>query len=589
MAKAASAASQLADIGNSLIAQLTHHRSVHGASPDSPRLTWDQMLQALPQHHHELARQALNKAPAKTLVVVAIPDLSNSPVATVDDLQSLAQSPQLLLRLIQHPQVGCSADTPVKPLTELIRSLDKRLQKLVLAAWIDETRPLPAEVASIRTTQGKKILVNFHDTRFPRRESQLATRLLASLQQAIADHTRPFITLADLLTSASIDSDDPALSAALSLPEVRTSIRTLRSHGTNTWIAHSERVIYSLSNPLLMAHLLTETCSSASPEVRLSALAKFFAKDIQPLFVTAWLQPSVAPALENVCHATPAGTPRKPDLLLRDLRFPSPEKLTSEKLLHCLLQAKGETASRYPLPWSTLQQLAGPDTPREILHKATLTEPFSTQAIIACPNAPDSPVFLTADLESCTRSPELLSFLVHRSTADDNVALAPQKLSAAAGLHPAVKELLNAVAENVINGMPLPPGIGLARIARKWLLLDLSRVRRGSDAVTHAASSTSSTSSPNPASNAESFQMAFDNAFTRLNQTSHLPGYVSLADLRPALSEYPRDVFDSQLLQLRKAGQYSLSLLEGRLALSPAEESAVIVLDNRSYLLVQRR
>jgi hypothetical protein len=160
-----------------------------------------------------------------------------------------------------------------------------------------------------------------------------------------------------------------------------------------------------------------------------------------------------------------------------------------------------------------------------------------------------------------------------------------------------VKQLLNTVADELITGMPLPPGIGLARIARKWLLLDLNRVRHGSHVAAHAASAISTTapansapnSAPNPPAIAEAFQMAFDAAFTRLSQTSHLPGYVSLADLRPALSEYPRDDFDRQLLRLRQAGRYSLSLLEGRLALTPAEESAVIVLDNRPYLLVHRR
>jgi hypothetical protein len=94
---------------------------------------------------------------------------------------------------------------------------------------------------------------------------------------------------------------------------------------------------------------------------------------------------------------------------------------------------------------------------------------------------------------------------------------------------------------------------------------------------------------PAAAANPEAFAAAFDAAFTRLSQTSHLPGYVSLADLRPALSEYPREAFDSQLLLLRRAGRYSLSLLEGRMALSAEEESAVILLDNRPYLLVQRR
>lgn len=587
MAKAASA--QLADIGNSLITLLQQHQSVCGYTPGAAFLTWFQLLQALPHPQQELARKALAKAPAKATVVVAIPDDVDSPVASIDDLQSLTASPQLLQRLILHPQHGCSADTPVQPLTELVKSLDKRLQKLVVAAWSEVALTPPAGIAAIRTTKGKKTQVSFHDTRFPRPETQLAERLLAALRQTTADHSRAFTTPADLLTLAGIESDHPALPATLALPEFQTACCTLRGRGSEAWIAPAENATDTLSRPLLLAALLTETCSSSSPEIRLSALAKLFAKDIQPSFMAAWLQPAVADALKTVCQVTPAGTPRKPDLLLRDLRFPSPEKIISEKLLQTLLQAKADASTEYPLRWSALQQLAAPDVPRDILHKATLAEPFAAKVTIACPNAPDSPVFLTADLQACVRSAAMLSFLVRRATADDNVALPPQKLSAAAGLNPTMKSLLNTVADEVIAGASLPPGIGLARIARKWQLLDLSRIRAGATLPSPAVPTPRAMAVPAAAANPEAFAAAFDAAFTRLSQTSHLPGYVSLADLRPALSEYPREAFDNQLLLLRRAGRYSLSLLEGRMALSAEEESAVILLDNRPYLLVQRR
>lgn len=587
MAKAASA--QLADVGKSLITLLQQQQSICGHSPDSTFLTWLQLLQALPHPHQEFARQSLARAPAKGTVVVAIPDDVDSPVASVDDLQLLTASPQLLQRLILHPQHGCSANTPVQPLSELVKSLDKRLQKSVVVAWSEAGLTPPAGVAAIRNTKGKKTQVSFHDTRFPRPEIQLAERLLAALRQTTADLSRAFTTLADLLVLAGIEADQPAIPAALALPEIQTAFCTLRGRGTLAWIAHADRVTDTLTRPLLLSALLTETCSPSSPEIRLSALAKLFAKEIQPSFVAAWLQPAVADALKTVCHVTPAGTPRKPDLLLRDLRFPSPEKITSEKLVQTLLHAKADAGTEYPLRWSALQQLAAPDVPRDILHKATLTAHFAANVTIACPNAPDSPVFLTADLESCVRSAAMLGFLVRRATADDNVALPPQKLSAAAGLNPTVKSLLNTVADEVIAGASLPPGIGLARIARKWQLLDLSRIRAGATLSKPPVPTPDAMAVPAAAANPEAFAEAFDAAFARLSQTSHLPGYVSLADLRPALSEYPRDVFDSQLLMLRRSGRYSLSLLEGRMALNADEESAVILLDNRPYLLVQRR
>ncbi|MFM8475247.1 MAG: hypothetical protein ACKOEO_05555, partial [Planctomycetaceae bacterium] len=552
-------------------------------------LTWLQLLQSLTHPQQELARQALTKLPAKATVVVAIPDDVDSPVAPVSELPLLTISPQLLQRMIRHPKHGCSADTPVQPLIELVKSLDKRLQKLVMAAWSELGPTTPAGIATIRNTKGKKTQVSFHDTRFPRPETLLAERLLVALRQTTADHSRPFTTLADLLTLAGIETDHKALPAALALPEIQTAFCTLRGRGSEAWIAHADRLTDTLSRPLLLSALLAETCSASSPEIRLSALAKLLSKDIQPSFTAAWLQPAAADALKTVCHVTPAGTPRKPDLLLRDLRFPSPEKITSEKLVQALLQAKTDGGTQYPLRWSALQQLAAPDVPRDILHKATLAEPFVAKVTIACPNAPDSPVFLTADLESSVRSAAMLSFLVRRATAEDNVALPPQKLSAAAGLNPTIKPLLNTVADELIAGAALPPGIGLARIARKWQLLDLSRIRAGANLHTTAAPTPAAMAVPAAAANPEAFAAAFDLAFTRLSQTSHLPGYVSLADLRPALSEYPREVFDSQLLLLRRAGRYSLSLLEGRMALSAEEESAVILLDNRPYLLVQQR
>jgi len=587
MAKAASA--QFADIGNALTTLLQQHQSSRVHSPGTPFLTWLQLLQTLPHTQQELARQALAKAPAKSTVVVAIPDDLHSPVASVDDLPALTASPQLLQQLIQHPQHGCSADTPVQPLIELVKSLDKRLQKTALAAWSEPGLTPPAGIAAVRTTKGKKTQISFHDTRFPRPETQLAEQLLVALRQTTADHSRAFTTLADLLTLSGIKPDHPALPAALALPEFQTACCTLRGQGIEAWFALAERVTYTLSKPPLLAALLTETCSSSSPEIRLSTLAKLFAKHLQPSFMAAWLQPAVADALKTVCHVTPAGTPRKPDLLLRDLRFPSPEKITSEKLVQTLQQAKAEADTEYPLRWSALQQLAAPDVPRDILHKATLAEPFVEKVTIACPNAPDSPVFLTADLESCVRSAAMLSFLVHRATADDNVALPPQKLSAAAGLNPIIKSLLNTLADEVIAGAALPPGIGLARIARKWQLLDLSRIRTEAPLPNPAFPTPAALSVPVTTANPEAFTAAFDAAFTRLSQTSHLPGYVSLSELRPALSDYPRQVFDSQLLLLRRSGRYSLSLLEGRMALTAEEESAVILLDNRPYLLVQRR
>ena len=87
----------------------------------------------------------------------------------------------------------------------------------------------------------------------------------------------------------------------------------------------------------------------------------------------------------------------------------------------------------------------------------------------------------------------------------------------------------------------------------------------------------------------EAFANDLAAVFERLSEESRLPGCVSLADLRPALNQYPRETFDAELIQMRKSGLYSLSVVEGRYPLSDAERDACLLIDNSPHLLVRRR
>ena len=91
------------------------------------------------------------------------------------------------------------------------------------------------------------------------------------------------------------------------------------------------------------------------------------------------------------------------------------------------------------------------------------------------------------------------------------------------------------------------------------------------------------------ATDSVNFGRDFDAEFAKLDGKLGLPHYASLVDLRPALKQYPREVFDRELLKLRRTGRYSLSLVEGRYGVSEEERAACLVVDHVPHLLVQKK
>ncbi len=104
----------------------------------------------------------------------------------------------------------------------------------------------------------------------------------------------------------------------------------------------------------------------------------------------------------------------------------------------------------------------------------------------------------------------------------------------------------------------------------------------------HVAVSEESSSAKNGV-HVHDFERELRAAFDQLSASSRLPGCVSLADLRPALQKFPRDVFDNEIIRLRKSGEYSLSIVEGRYPLSDTERDACLTIDNTPHLLIRRR
>ena len=601
-------------IGAILINCLHHHSAGRPQNPGTGFLTLQQLLLSVPPEQTPFAHAALAKAPAKSSIIVAVPNQPLSPVALTEEFSDLASAPQTLLFLAQLIDSGCSPNTPVVPVADLVKSLDRRLQKHALAHWSTPNVQLPEGLAAVTSTKGKKISVAIHDLRYPRQETLFANQLISQLASISTHADSPFTTLAQLTSACGIPADAPALAAALNLPEFQSHIRILRGRGADAWIAPANNLPALLSSDALLQCLLREACSESAPEIRLSALAKLLAKDLHADFISAWRTRATPNTTSPVCEWSPAGTAAKPDLLLRDIRFPKPEKRIARQLIQSLLQIRESDAPNYPPSWLTLHQQAAPAIPRDLLHKASLCTDFQTHAAIASPGAPDSPVFLLNDLPQAARSPAMLQFLVRRATTEQSAGIPADKLASTTGLLTPLKPLITAAVQDYISGALLPQGIALAQINRKWLFLDLSKIR-GATNLLHeqpAPNNSAAPPTPSPSESARSlgqstlksdpptvaenqqthsheFPAAFAAAFERLSRTSHLPGYVSLADLRPALTQFDRHTFDTQLLQLRRTGQFSLSLLEGRLALSSDEQAAVLTIDNRPYLLVHRR
>ena len=582
MPKNVSAADQHKSVGSLLVSSLQQNAAARELNPHADFLTLQQLLLSVPPELAPFAHSALTKAPTKNSIIAAIPNCPLSPVALADQATELATAPQTLLLLARQTNTGCSPNTPVVPLAELVKALDKRLQKNALTYWAATSTQLPDGLALISSVKGKKPSAAIHDLRYPRRETLLAQQLITQLESFSHCPDSPYTTLARLISDSGIPADAPELASALALPEFQSQIRLLRGRGSDAWITPASNFHATLGSDAILQALLHEHCSESAPEIRLSALAKLLSKEVQADFITTWRNRAASSNISHVCECSPTGTAAKPDLLLRDIRFPKPEKQIAQLLIHTLQQLRTSSGSAYPPTWLVLQQQAAPTAPRDLLHKASLSADFQSQVAIACSGAPDSPVFFLNDLADVAQSPAMLEFIVRRSTTEQNAALPAEKLASAGGLFVPLKPLLTSAAQRYIAGATLPQNIALAQINRKWLFLDLSKVRL-SGAVdppdTDEHQQTLSTE----------FAAAFSAAFELLSRTSHLPGYVSLADLRPALPQYNRQTFDLQLIILRRQGAFSLSLLEGRLALSPDEQAAVLTIDNRPYLLVHRR
>ena len=669
VAKKAKIPDPLSEIASNLVTVLETQQAVAGQGTDKPLLTWSQLLASQSGVSTDWATAALQKAPAKGQILIAIADDLKSPVALSKDLNRLAQDPAVLQRLVQHPSTGCSELVPVRTLAELCKSVDKNLRKPVEAYWTQHAKKLPAGLSSVEQRVGKKAVVGIHDERFARPDVTLSRKLAAALEslRKLGESSYPAL-LSDVLTRADVSSDDPQLASAFGQPPFAESTMLVAGKLPDGWIALRADAEQVVNSEGFLRRLLLRQCNEASPEVKLSALSKILMKDLQPRFGEVWRTHFDLQRKFPFVEFTSAGTKAKPDLVLRDARFPRAEKVLSEQLVKQLEHQKAIGEAAYPSTWNRIVELTKTAADKATLQKASAMEPFTGRVLMAFPAMADSPVAFVDDAAMLAGSARLMDLLLAQLTSGDQQGVPAEKISAAKGLHPLLKPLVAAAVEIFLAEKQLPVGLGGLRLGGKWHVFRLQDVTSGAPAASSASSASSTeetrpktkksaaatrpvlqTPADTPApvkaepavalepATAPEFAVQTDPAvptesaiqtkapvqaetsvqteftspsepvaqtknvsheafandlaavFERLSEESRLPGCVSLADLRPALNQYPRETFDAELIQMRKSGLYSLSVVEGRYPLSDAERDACLLIENSPHLLVRRR
>lgn len=359
----------------------------------------------------------------------------------------------------------------------------------------------------------------------------------------------------------------------------------------NSPVLLSEDVESFVTDSELLKTLVHRGCRAEQPEIKLSALAKQLPKDLQARFVEAWQLRLARKPEVDFADMEPAGSAKKPDVLLRDRRFPRAEVVLAENLVKVLTSQKALGGTSYPSTWSRLIELTDAQATQAVRAKAKLMEPYRSRVVVSF-NASDAPLALTGDEALLGDSPPLLSMVLATVRTNDNQAVDVSKLVTHKGLHPTVKPYFQTSIERQIAERRLPAGTGALKIGKKWYLFRWDDVIGTNPEIAVSRSvipmPSAATDAPPRIVDSAQFARDFDAAFEKLDGTLGLRNYASLVDLRPALAQYPSEVFEKEVLKLRQVGHYSLSVAEGRFGLSDEERAACLIVNNVQHLLVHK-
>ena len=329
----------------------------------------------------------------------------------------------------------------------------------------------------------------------------------------------------------------------------------------------------------LLRSVVEQGCSADAPVRTLVELTQSLDKSLKKLVDNYW--PTHTPQLPAGLLPVVVISGRKKLFAIHDERFPLPEVELSRKLIDELKRLKAAGEDSYPARLSALLESTGHTTTQSVRDKAIRVEPFCSQVIVSFEGDPQAVVALVGDESLLAGSPILLSMAFEKVRTDASQVIAVDKVAKCKWIHPAVRPCFQTSIERSIAGNHVPIGMGALMIGKKWSVFRLSDVV--GNASVNAAHGNQTVFDP------ADFERDFNTAFASLDGKLGLPRYASLVDLRPALPQYPREIFDQELLKLRRSGRYSLSLVEGRFGLTDDERDACLVVDHVPHLLVHKK
>jgi hypothetical protein len=429
----------------------------------------------------------------------------------------------------------------------------------------------------------------------PKRDpvAELAQKLLATLEQQRQSGGEYPLTAARLAALADPQAAPEQVAKALAKKPFAAKWIVANKKDANSPIALAGDGERLAASPLLLEYALGLLCSADKPVHPLAKVAGKVARSLQPAFKAA-LDRHIA---ENTLPPTVGVliVKNKPQLYLQ--RFPPPppplpkkkpaEEL-SEKLVQALIEQRERGPDAYPAELHRLLEQTGLAPAPRVLAQALHKEPFRSQAVLALPKQPDSPVALADDRERLLSAPRLLRLTLAVARTPDNQAVSVPDL--AKKLPRNLQGDFRATVNRQVSERILPDDLGVLFVKKKPLLFLLVDINAGSLPARPAAlpRPVSPPSEPKPAPAQMDFAHLFDEAFARLDGEHGSHNHVSLVELRRAVP-VERAVFDAGLHELRRAGRYSLSAAEGRHGLHAEEQDAGIHEDGSLLLFVSRR
>lgn len=365
MAKKAKQPDPLSEAASAMVWTIGNRRS-----SGSRWLTWPELIERVSGLTPETATEALTKVKPKGRVIIAFPADPHSPVLLREDIEAFASDGEVLTTLAHR---GCSGVAPVRTLAELTQPLEPSLKKAIDIYWPQHSDQLPAGLAPVLV--GTKKAFAIHDEQFPRPEVDLSRELVAALeaQKSTGDNTYP-AAWPTLLEAVGRLPDDDLIRLATAQPPFADSVKTMRATGV-LWVAFAVDAPAILCNESFLRRLVQENCNVEQPEIKLSVLTQQIPKDLQARFVEAWTLARLQQL--DFLEAESTGTAKKPDILLRDRRFPRPEIELSRKLVAILEAQKTAGDNAYPAAWPTLLEAAGVRSDDGLIRLATAKPPFA--------------------------------------------------------------------------------------------------------------------------------------------------------------------------------------------------------------------